>query len=561
MNTKKYFFPLLAVVMLCGIATSCSKDYLNEVPYSSYSKETLGDAKGIEAALKGLHYLYGQLWTWSDQQGWLSIMHVGTDVASPGGVQGVEIPFYQYAQLTSSNAGVYYMWQKCYQIINNANSAIEIIGEDGDPAKMAEARFFRGFIYNYLATLWGDVPLMTQATSSAGTDYTRDPIASVNEVIVDDLVYASANLPEVDATVAESRANKYMAMQALGEVYLRLGRASEAEAILDQIINSGKFHLINSRYGIRTAEPGDFYHDMFIYGNQRRSQGNTETLWTFELEYTAQVSGGYTNAPQHRRVFNPSFHNIPGMTYNFSRCDSIGGRGNGRCRPSSWVVNTLYDDNDIRNSRYNMRRTLYYNVAGWSATYKVDARGFRVSDSDPTAVRTVTVGYGDAIVPAAADTAINYFPCCTKWDSFDPTDSWGWSCVKDFPMMRLGETYLLRAEARFKQGNTSGAASDINVLRERAFANYPAEGAVSAGDITLDFILDERARELLLEEFRRMTLMRTGTLIERAALNKDVSPQGSISGLTSTHTLWPIPLNEIQRNTDAVLTQNPGYVD
>lgn len=558
---NKHILSILTVVLLCGTVTSCSEDFLNEVPYSSYSKETLGDTKGIEASLKGLHYLYGQLWTWSDQQGWLSIMHVGTDVASPGGVQGVEIPFYRYGELTSSNAGVYYMWSQCYKIINNANSALETIGEDGDPAKIAEARFFRGFIYNYLATLWGDVPLMTQSTSTAGTDYTRTPVDRVNAVIVEDLAYAAANLPDIGATVAESRANKYMAMQALGEVYLRLGRASEAEAILDQVINSKKFSLINNRYGIRTSEPGDFYHDMFIYGNQRRSQGNTETIWTFELEYNAQVTGGYTNAPQHRRVFNPSFHNIPGMTYDFSRCDSIGGRGNGRCRPSGWVANSLYDDDDIRNSRFNMRRVLYYNVEGWSATYKVDARGFRVSDDDPSAVRTVTVGYGDPIVPTAADTSINYYPCCTKWDSFDPTDTWGWACIKDFPMMRLGETYLLRAEARLKQGNTSGAADDINVLRQRAFAQYPAKGAVSASDITMDFILDERARELLLEEFRRMTLMRTGTLIERAALNKDVTPQGSITGLTSTHLLWPIPLNEIQRNTDAELLQNPGYTN
>ena len=123
--------------------------------------------------------------------------------------------------------------------------------------------------------------------------------------------------------------------------------------------------------------------------------------------------------------------------------------------------------------------------------------------------------------------------------------------------MRLGETYLLLAEAQFKQGKTTEAANTINVLRERAFPNYPAQGKVSASDITLDFILDERARELIGEENRRMTLMRTGTLVERAKLN--TTKYKPIVGISKTNLLLPIPLTEIQLNKDAVLEQNAGY--
>ena len=125
--------------------------------------------------------------------------------------------------------------------------------------------------------------------------------------------------------------------------------------------------------------------------------------------------------------------------------------------------------------------------------------------------------------------------------------------------MRLGETYLLRAEARFKQGNSQGAADDINVLRERAYSEYPSKGKVDAGKVDMNFILDERVRELLFEENRRMTLVRTGTLVERAALNTEKTIKGEITGLESKHLLLPIPLTEIQRNTGAVLEQNPGY--
>ena len=96
--------------------------------------------------------------------------------------------------------------------------------------------------------------------------------------------------------------------------------------------------------------------------------------------------------------------------------------------------------------------------------------------------------------------------------AYDETDDFGYAVVKDWPVMRLGETYLLRAEARFRQGNTQGAADDINVLRDRAFKDYravaPGAGKVTADQIDIDFILDERARELAFEEVRWFDIVR-----------------------------------------------------
>ena len=132
--------------------------------------------------------------------------------------------------------------------------------------------------------------------------------------------------------------------------------------------------------------------------------------------------------------------------------------------------------------------------------------------------------------------------------------------------MRLGETYLLRAEARLRQNNPGGAADDINVLRNRAFKtarvinNNPNLGKVSASDMTVDFILDERARELIAEENRRMTLARMGKLKDRIALNGDTSPASKVTtGFQDFNSLLPIPLSEIQLNKGAELKQNPGY--
>lgn len=119
--------------------------------------------------------------------------------------------------------------------------------------------------------------------------------------------------------------------------------------------------------------------------------------------------------------------------------------------------------------------------------------------------------------------------------------------------MRLGETYLLMAEAQFRQGKLTEAAASLNVVRSRANAT-----PVTPAQVTLDYILDERVRELLAEENRRMTLMRTGKLVERT-LKYNTNTINPVVGLTTKHNLMPIPQTEINLNKDAILDQNPGY--
>lgn len=116
--------------------------------------------------------------------------------------------------------------------------------------------------------------------------------------------------------------------------------------------------------------------------------------------------------------------------------------------------------------------------------------------------------------------------------------------------MRLGETYLLLAEAQFRQGRNADAAASINMIRNRAHAT-----PVQPGEVTLDYILDERARELTAEELRRLTLIRTNTLVSRVRkYNPKVAPT-----ISDFNIHLPIPQSEIDVNKDAVLTQNDGY--
>jgi hypothetical protein len=526
--------------------SSCSKKFLDEEVFSNYSPETLTDSLGFEASIVGLHNHLSVFFSYADQQGWPSVWQVGTDIAYATQPQGVEVPYYNYATLISTDGGASFTWSWAYRMINNANIIIksaenpELGGmtQANKNSANAEARFFRAYAYNILATCFGKVPLVTEPLAAPKTDFVRNSLDSVNKQIEEDLLFAAANLPDIDNVKKAngksllSRINKAAAQQLLAEAYLRMNKNAEAEAQCNLIISSNKFNLITARYGVRAGQGGDPFSDMFINGNMRRNQGNREGIWVMEQENPANVIGGITNNPQQRRNWGASYKDIAGMII----CDSLGGRGIARIRLNNWVVYHLYDANDMRNSHWNLRRKYWYN--------------------DPANAK-----FGQLVPYAGADTLYKIAPHTTKWFEFNPNDVFGFAMIKDFILMRLGETYLLLAEAQFRQNKLADAATSINVLRTRA--NAPQ---VTAGDITLDFILDERVRELLGEENRRMTLMRTGTLVDRAEkLNTDKvypafkSPVNQLTGISARNLLMPIPQGEIDLNKDAVLEQNNGY--
>jgi starch-binding outer membrane protein, SusD/RagB family len=537
---KNTFFSILCLFLMLQTFTSCSDTFLNEKTYSAYAPTTLTDSLGFQASLKGLYTQMSYYYTYNENQGWVAVWQTGTDIAySTANQQGQEIPYYSYDKLVATDGAASYTWKWAYQMINNANNIITSvespsitgITQGGKDKINAEARFFRAYAYNMLATLFGRVPVITKTITGPKTDFVRAPLDSVNALIEKDLLYSAANLPLIDNT-NQARTNKAMAQQLLAEAYLRMGKAAEAEVQCQAILSSGKFGLVTSRYGVKKALAGDAFSDMFVYGNQRRSQGNTEAIWVLQQENPTTIVGGSSGAAQQRRVWGAAYYNIAGLAI----CDSLGGRGIARLRLNNWVLYKLYANTDMRNSRFNIRRRYTYNDPAYPAKL------------------------GQLVPYTGADTLLKICPSTTKWSAFDPLDVFGYGMIKDIPIMRLGETYLLLAEAQFKQGGAhiNDAVTTINTLRARSNA-----AAITSSQLSLDFILDERARELLAEENRRMTLMRTDMLGKRALrLNNDVTSIHPIVGLDSTTVnkkLLPIPQSEIDLNKDAKLEQNPGY--
>ncbi len=141
----------------------------------------------------------------------------------------------------------------------------------------------------------------------------------------------------------------------------------------------------------------------------------------------------------------------------------------------------------------------------------------------------------------------------------DPAGNW---VDIDFPLFRLAEIYLIYAESVLKSGTGGDAATAltyINRLRGRAYANNPASttGNITAGQLTLPFILDERGRELYYEGHRRTDLIRHGKFTTSAYL---WAWKGGVAGGTSVdskYNLFPIPSTDLSSNPN--LVQNPGY--
>ncbi|TVT43305.1 RagB/SusD family nutrient uptake outer membrane protein [Hymenobacter setariae] len=532
---------LCAGLLLAG---ACQDKFLDEVPLSSLSSSVVLTSKaGFDNYITALHQSARDELSQEDLGSFYD-MQIGTDVATTGQEQTVN--FRNYATfLTPSASAASSFWNWGYtRMILRANTIIEyaskpelsgIWASDAERnAIIAEARFFRAYTYNLLANLYGGVPIVDVTYQSPKTDFVRAERKAVYEFAKADLEFARQYLPVTVAKSLEGRIVQGAADHLLTEVYINLGEYDKAIESASRLISSGTYQLMTSRFGARSAQPGDVYADLFAEGNQNRSSGNLESIYVWQYENLTPGGAGTNNGNNTIRGWVPFLPNLkdPAGGSGMIVSDSLG-RGVAYSRPSSYFLYALWKDNwsnDIRNSVYNIRRKFYYNNP--ASTY------FKKQVEKRT---------------ANEDTMRNVYPYLRKLEGrpFNGSNTSG-RTGKDFIVYRLAETYLLRAEAYFRKGNLTAAATDINVVRNRAKAK-----PITAADVTIDYILDERARELITEEPRRRTLSRMGKLVERT--RKYQTRADVRSTIQDYHELYPIPQSAIDANFSAKLTQNPGY--
>ncbi len=451
-------------------------------------------------------------------------------------------------------------WQEFYNSIFDANVIIERIEEEevtfSSEAKrqtvIAEARFFRAFYYRFLGILYGGVPLVLDEIKEPRRDFVRAAENEVWDQCVSDLQFAVQNLPEVASE--GGRLTSAAANHLLTEVYIIKKEYDNAIASASAVINSSNYALMTDRFGTKVGDPGDVYGDLFRRGNQNRNGGiNRESIWVKQYEYN--VAGGGVDY-RLTSVYVPNYKGLKGDSDGKSLfigpTSQNGGAGSGWGAPTDYLLHDVWtaSPNDMRNSEHNIIRDLVAdNPESDYFGQKIVESG--AIDNFPNRLSRWWSSVFSKITP------INDFPEEALLDKETGllTNNSGALTYRDHYIFRLAETYLLRAEAHMLNGNLTEAAADINAVRNRANA-IP----VTAGEVDMDYILDERARELHFENPRLLTLMRTGALVERVKLH-DPMHNGKYTshGISPRHAKWPIPQSEIEKNSEAVLEQNPGY--
>jgi hypothetical protein len=142
------------------------------------------------------------------------------------------------------------------------------------------------------------------------------------------------------------------------------------------------------------------------------------------------------------------------------------------------------------------------------------------------------------------------WPYSRKWDSAYESFVDDGSQYNDLIYLRLAETYLLKAEAQLALNDKDGAAATLNMIRVRSKAS-----PITAAQVNIDFILDERSRELLTEEQRRITLLRTGKWLERVRKYN----QNGGQTVRDIDVLFAIPQDVIDANLTLPMENNPGH--
>jgi hypothetical protein len=550
---------ILAIILFSVMTSSCVEDeFLKETPLDFYSTgNSFVTYENYQGALTDIYAQVRNLKFNANENGYAHLY--GTDMMINARRTSDGLRFGNYSVALNPTSGIpLYHWNGLYKIITSANSIIDrleentVLTEEEKKSVAAEAHFFRAFGYRNLVYLFGGVPLLLNEVTAPTTDFVRATKVEVINQIVSDLLIAKENLPGINA-VEDGKLSNLVANQLIAEIYLVQEKWDEAIAASSIVINDPSTALMTTRFGSLKNQAGDVFYDLFRVGNQNRKGGNTEAIWVAQFE--VDILGGVLSSTNLggnvlERVHAPAVFTLTdpngkrGSAGSLSNLNS-GGRGVSFMRPTKYMEQTVWVEDftgDIRNSKFNYVRDFKYDEpsSAWFDSSAVKYPGPNLKAESwrwyPWISKVTTPGQHPDNLYANKATGLL-------------TNGAG-STYSDQYYMRLAETYLIRAEAYLGKGNLAKAADDINMLRNRAKAK-----PVLAGEVTIDYILDERARELSFEEDRRLTLARLGKVVERVRKYNDLNN----SNILDHHGLWPIPAREIEANINGKLEQNPGY--
>ena len=601
---KKINSFLLIFGLLFG-ATACT-NWLSEDGAPKMTYDYYGTEQGVDAAVAAA---YSFLRWGCGNERYDVLTELGTDLFTAGSDGKNKTSFNAYGtQLNPDDNILSGLWENHYKGISDANIAMDqILQSDMSESKkltsLGEMLFIRSFLYFELVQQFGKVPLVTEGSFEIRTDFKRAAIADIYKQIITDLRTAVEYLPEKVDDSQKGKATSYAASHLLAKVYLTRGSAvtdvrGQKATDMDSVLYFAENVIKNSPYRLQKN-----FADLWNIDNM----GNSEVI--FAVQFTSNPIFNDDGNTFHL-YWLPVYDDEDGMER-----DIFYGRPYKRYRPTDKVLFKLYDRKNDSRFYKSFRWAYMSNYAKTIPVWKeLEDKGEIYFTPDPQKGQIAgkkKFEVGDTAIyytiektgfkknsiemkKLRADKSYTYYPYEVHDSKHYPTlikhlapnrpSVAEKASSREWVRMRLGETYLIAAEAAGRKGDFDLAAKYINVIRERAAwadgetktAQYwEIEGGapdninstydnikvtateLSTGDF-VSFILDERGRELLGEICRWEDLVRTEKFYEWVKkYNSDAE-----AAIKPYHKLRPIPQTHIDR-LDPVgpveEEQNEGY--
>ncbi|OQP44463.1 starch-binding protein [Niastella yeongjuensis] len=604
---------LLCAALITGLS-GCKKDYLAPDPLSIYIPETTFNTKGgLDAAMAMCDKTLRAYWTYYEYQDLglpISTDYIFSDVAVASKTDDGNIFIDIATRLTPTDQPerVGYFWSEAFNGVKYANTILNNIDNVtgiSDTTKneyKGRALFHRAFHYMGLVFRFKDVPLITRILTGPKVDYKSTKREAILQMLTQDLENAVQWVPDQVKMTLIGLVNKASCRQLLLKCYLATGQWDKAIGQADTLINNSGLSLMTSNFGTfvspyattwpvtrnviwdlhRPENKGILANKetILLMANRNNTdmgiKMNSMRNWCPFLDNISTTYDGQKQAVRYFAQSSSSFR--AALDYK----DAIG-RGIAHIRPtyfhqnSLWYVNGVNDAGDLRHNS---------TVGNW-------ARMDSLKYNDPAATgfygKNLRLYNGSTLL--CTDTIRNWF----DWPHYkyyieDVNETGNVNELNhrggagDLYCYRLAETYLLRAEAKFYKGDIAGATADVNRIRQRAQCTQ-LYAAVSIGDI-----MDERARELNMEEFRFAELSRVSYSLalsgksdewgntyqvedlaknsywfQRLQHDNEFYNKGKVMVKNRAYTIaakninWPVPQTDINANGGNPLRQNEGY--
>ncbi len=561
----KTLFKYILISLLFFHIVSC-EDYLEEENKSNITAENYFVTEaGYEALVVAAYEtLRSDIGNAGGSRGYPWMFLSGVDIYNRGeselvggsyeGRDVIAAGLNDYNTLDAQNSAVSNFYTRMYDGIQTCNTAIaraenvQGIQDSRKQQLLAEVKFIRAYYYYNLVEQFGDVPIVKDEILDAITHFDRVPEEQVYQFMIDELESSVDILPVSQDQFG--RITKGAANHLLSLVYLTRGYKSYADdndfsnaaLIADDVLNSGVYSLQNTftevfdrdnetnneiilsiQYGIGSGLEGSLQSRQFGWLLNEKELGFAFGDLAYPLQYPQFTPSKFLYG-----LFNTSLDSRYDATFQSEYYATV-------------------DVPEIGVSKGDLR--IYFPKPDQPFTEQDE---IEFQEQYPSA-KIIT--YNDWLPAIENQGGNGQFPMI--WKFHDPQTTSAYISTRDIILFRLAETYLIAAEAYFKMGENATAAERINEVRTRAaLPGMKSNMEILASDVNIDFILDERAREMAGEYKRWYDLKRTGKLIERTLEHNILAKRAN--ALDEHHLVRPIPQSVIDRDTGE-FPQNPGY--